>query len=214
MEQKKQRPRFDRPICAVLGGLLTACAAVDNSPGMPAHYSDPASPGRVQGVGIESQDIVAMTDQMMRDMLSEPRLAGRKYAPNVIIDDEYFSNDSTWRADKKIITDRLRVNLNRAAQGRMTFVARHVAAMVEKERALKRRGVVDAGTLSPTAAAKGADYRLDGHIGSVDTLNPGTGMKSRYSQITFEMVDLETGEIVWSNIYEIEKSGQDDIIYR
>ena len=195
---------------AALGG----CASVNNSPGTPTVYSDPGTAGPVQGVGIESQDIVAMTDQMMRDMLTEPRLAGRQRAPNVIVDDEYFSNDSSWRADKKVITDRLRVNLNRAAQGRMVFIARNVADMVLNERQIKREGKVDSGTLSMTDAPKGADYRLSGHIGSVDSLNPKTGMKSRYTQISFEMVDLETGEIVWSNIYETNKSGQDDIVYR
>jgi len=214
MGQKSGRSWRNGLVLAAVGGMLAGCAGVDNSRGTPTVYSDPGSPGPVQGVGIESQDIVSMTDQMMRDMLSEPRLAGRKTPPNVIIDDEYFSNDSTWRADKKVITERLRVNLNRAAKGRMVFIARHVAAMVENERALKREGRVDKGTLSMTAASKGGDYRMDGHIGSVDTLNPRTGMKSRYSQISFEMVDLETGEIVWSNIYEMQKSGQDDIIYR
>ena len=39
-------------------------------------------------------------------------------------------------------------------------------------------------------------------------------MMQRYSQIIFEMVDLETSEIVWSGIYEFGKAAQDDIIYR
>ena len=214
MGYTRMRPWRNGLILVAAGGILAACTNVDNSAGRPTVYSDPGTPGPVQGVGIEAQDIVSMTDQMMRDMLTEPRLAGRRTAPNVIIDDEYFSNDSTWRADKKVITERLRVNLNRAAKGRMVFIARHVAAMFMNERSLKDQGIVDRGTLSRTAAPKGADYRLSGHIGSVDSLNPRTGMKSRYSQISFEMVDLETGEIVWSNIYEMEKSGQDDIIYR
>ena len=197
-----------------INGMLVACGGVDNTRGRQTVYEDVGSPGRVEGVGAESQDIVSMTDQMMRDMLAEPRLAGRKTPPNIIVDDEYFSNDSTWRADKKLITDRLRVNLNRASQGRMVFIARHVSAMVDKERTLKRDGAVDSGTESLVTVPKGADYRLSGHITSLDTLNPDSGMKSRYTQISFEMVDLETSAIVWSNIYEIKKSGQDDIIYR
>ena len=202
-------------VSVALAAVLAACAGgVDNTRGRPTVYEAVGSPGRVQGVGAESQDIVSMTDQMMRDMLAEPRLAGRRTAPNIIVDDEYFSNDSTWRADKKLITDRLRVNLNRAAQGRMVFIARHVSAMVDKERDLKRAGAVDGGTLSEVALTKGADYRLAGHITSLDSLDPASGTKSRYTQVTFEMVDLETGAIVWSNIYEMKKSAQDDIIYR
>jgi penicillin-binding protein activator len=211
--------RFIRPVritaaSIAVAAALAGCGGVDNTRGRPSVYEDVGSTGRVQGVGAESQDIVSMTDQMMRDMLAEPRLAGRKIAPNIIVDDEYFSNDSTWRADKKLITDRLRVNLNRAAQGRMVFIARHVSAMVDKERDLKRAGAVDSGTLSQVQLTKGADFRLSGHITSLDSLDPASGTKSRYTQVTFEMVDLETGAIAWSNLYEMKKSAQDDIIYR
>ncbi|MCS5562493.1 MAG: hypothetical protein NZ764_12455, partial [Marinobacter nauticus] len=60
-----------KPI-AILGAavLLSACAPtrVDNAAGQPSVYQDVGSAGRVQGVGIESQDVVAMTDQMMRSL--------------------------------------------------------------------------------------------------------------------------------------------------
>ena len=37
---------------------------------------------------------------------------------------------------------------------------------------------------------------------------------ARFTQITFELVDMEYGTIVWSNIYDYAKASQDDIIYR
>jgi hypothetical protein len=43
---------------------------------------DPSVPGPVSGVDIEGHDIVSMTDQMMRDMLAEPALAGRTVTPH------------------------------------------------------------------------------------------------------------------------------------
>jgi penicillin-binding protein activator len=39
-------------------------------------------------------------------------------------------------------------------------------------------------------------------------------MIQRYNKIIFEMIDLETAEIVWSNMYELSKAAQDDNIYR
>jgi hypothetical protein len=39
-------------------------------------------------------------------------------------------------------------------------------------------------------------------------------MIQRSTQIVFEMVNLETAQIVWSGIYEMAKAAQDDIIYR
>lgn len=196
------------------GLALAACQKVDNTAGSPTVYIDPGSSGPVKGVGIESQDIIGMTDQMLRDMLSQPRLANAATPPNVIIDSEYFYNESSSRLNKNSITDRLRVGLNRAAQGRMQFVGRHYADMVEKERQLKRQGTVDQATLPSAKAQKGGDYRLGGRITSLDSRDPKTGMQQRYSQIIFEMVDLESAEIVWSGIYEFGKAGADDIIYR
>jgi penicillin-binding protein activator len=123
--------------------MLSACQTVQNQAGTPTTYTDPGTLGPVKGVGIESQDIISMTDQMMRDMLTEPRLAAAASPPNVIIDGEYFINESSSRINRNVITDRLRVGLQRAAQGRMQFVGRHYANMVQSERNFKRQGVID-----------------------------------------------------------------------
>lgn len=202
------------------GLFLSACQSApfmnrDNSAGRPTVYQDVRSADKkVQGVGIQSNDIAAMTDKMMRDMLANPMLAGRMPPPRIIVDSEYFTNESSTRVDKNLITNRLRVDLTRAANGRMIFVARNRSNMVAKERELKRDGQVDGGTIRTTRAQAGADYRLAGSINSLDALDPSTGTMQRYQQITFEMIDLELGTIVWSGIYEFEKTGQNDIIYR
>lgn len=187
---------------------------VDNAPGRPTVYSDPSTVGPVAGVGIESQDLISMTDKMMRDMMACATLAGRQTPPRVIIDSQYFRNEGSSRINKKIITDRLRVSLNRAANGRMVFIGRHYADMVDKERKIKRQGVTDAGTGKRTTAPSGGDFRLGGRITTLDSVQSKTGMASRYHQITFEMVDLESAAIVWSGMYDFKKTAQDDIIYR
>lgn len=196
--------------------LLTGCSTtkVVNAPGTPTAQIDPGTRGPVAGVGIEGQDIIGMTDQMLRDMLSTPILVTAPQPPRVIIDGEYFSNESSQRLNKNAITDRLRVSLNRASQGRMIFVGRQYAGMVAQERDLKRQGVTDVGTTKLTKAQAGADYRLGGRITSLDSRSGKTGTIQRYNQITFEMIDLETGEIVWSGIYEFARAAQDDVVYR
>ncbi len=58
------------------------------------------------------------------------------------------------------------------------------------------------------------------HAGSVRTAtreaarNATTGMIQRYTQVTFEMIDLENGTIVWSNLYELSRSAADSVVYR
>ncbi len=217
-----------------IGGLLvgfSACAQqqpytpvptgpVDNSPGRGTVYKDPSTPGSVGGVGIESQDIRSMTDKMIRDMLGTTALAQQNTPPRVIIDSEYFTNEGSTRINKKIITNKLRVGLQRAAGTRMVFVQRHYKDIVDKERSLKRDTTssgspkVDAGTLEHVKSTLGGDYRLGGSISTLDAVNSTTGVMSRSHYIVFEMIDLETGQIIWSGEYEFKKEGTDDVVYR
>lgn len=182
--------------------------------GMGVRDIKPGDRGVVSGLGIGGHDIVAMSDMMARDLMSVPRLAAATPPPRVIIDDRYFENTSSQRLNKAMITDRLRVSLNRSASGRMVFIGREMQSMVAEERELKRDGVVDSGTTGLTQRPAGADYRLSGRISSEDATQGRTGVVQRYMQILFEMRDLETSEIIWSNIYEFERAGADDVVYR
>ncbi|WP_228151324.1 penicillin-binding protein activator LpoB [Tamilnaduibacter salinus] len=147
-------------------------------------------------------------------MMSNRILAARETPPRVIIDNEYMTNESSSIINTNMLTDRLRVGLNRAANGRMVFVGREYAGMVEKEREMKRDGAVDGGTIRKTQATAGADYRLAGRVSSQDAIDRESQTKSRYHQVVFEMVDLELGTIVWSNMYEMKKASQDNVLYR
>lgn len=192
--------------------LLSPVLAADT--GAAARYEDPASAGEVRGVGVESQDIVTVSDLMVRDILAEPEVVQRERAPRIIMDAEFFRNESTQRINKNLIVDRLRVALQRASRGKLVFVSRESAAMVAAERNLKRDGVTDVGTTGLTKAQAGADYRLVGRISTLDSRSASTGSVERYTQMSFELVDLETGVSQWANQYEFKKSGRDDAIYR
>jgi penicillin-binding protein activator len=198
----------------VAGCTTYDTARVKNSGGRNSQYVDPGTSGPIKGVGVESQDIVNMTDRMMRDMMTNVTLAGQKVAPRIIIDTKFFHNESASRINLNMITDRLRIGLNRASKGRMVFIARHHADMVEHERDLKRNGVVGDGATGRAVRPAGGDYRLGGRIADLNAIDPQTGLKSRYHQVSFEMVNLETGVIIWSGQFDFKKVAQDDVIYR
>lgn len=194
--------------------VLAACAAPEQAPARAVTYQDVSSAGKVAGVGVESQDIVTVSDAMVRDLLSNPSVMKLPRAPRIIMDTEYFKNESTQRINKNLIVDRLRINLQRASNGRLAFVSRESSAMVQNERDLKRDGVTDSGTTGLTKAQAGGDFRLAGRITTLDSRSASSGAVERYTQISFELIDLESGMIVWSNQYEMKKGGQDDAIYR
>ena len=202
-----------RPLLlSVCVAAVAGCANTDS--GRAVTYQNVGSQGMVAGVGIESQDIVAMTDQMVRDLLANPLVMQRATAPRVIIDQEHFQNNSSQRIDKNLIVDRLRINLQRAANGRLVFLSRESAAMVQAEREKKRDGATDAGTTGLTRAQFGADYRMIGRISTLDARSAKTGAVERLTAITFELIDLETSASIWAGMYEFKKAGADDAVYR
>lgn len=199
---------------AALALLLSACATAPNSAGRGPVDIDISQKGPAAGTGIESRDIAAMTDEMMRDLLATPDVSRRDKAPRVVMDPTLFVNESSQTINKNLIVDRLRVGLNRAGKGRMVFVSREHAKAIDVERDRKRTGATDVGTAGMTEAQFGVDYQLAGRIASLDSRNNKSGMQQRYMQVTFEMLDLESGALVWSNQYEFAKAAADDVVYR
>jgi PBP1b-binding outer membrane lipoprotein LpoB len=194
---------------------LGACETVPQKPESRAvTYQDVATVGKVTGVGVESQDIVTVSDIMVRDLLADAQVMKMARAPRIIIDAEYLKNESTQRLNKNLIVDRLRINLQRASRGKLAFLSRESAAMVNAERELKREGITDAGTTGLTKAQAGADYRLVGRISTLDSRSTSSGAVERYTQLSFELIDLETGISLWANQYEMKKGGLDDAVYR
>jgi len=205
--------RLANYIAIALCTLLIGCSAsVSNPGGMASTYVNNAS--SIGGIGIDSADIIGATEAMTADMMQNPLLSGRNPAPRIIVDAEYFRNESSSRINKNSITDRLRIELNKAAAGHLIFLGRHYAQMIDKEREQKRSGALSQGTLGMAQSKAGADFRLGGRITSQDAINPKTGLMSRFHQIVFEMVDLETGIIIWNGIYDFKKAAQDDVLYR
>lgn len=201
--------------CAVLvAGACTPTVETQNTPGRETTRVDPEAPAENDGIGFSSKDIINLTDRMSRDMLNARVFRDVDQPPNVIVDAAYFTNQGSSRIDKDMITDRLRENLNRAAEGRMRFLARENAKMVEAARERKRDGDVSSGRLPNTKDIAGGDYRLKGRITTRDTASVESGRMSRFHYISFELVNLETSVIVWSNGYSFKKAGQNDVVYQ
>ena len=189
-------------------------SAAENASGKNAYYVEPNQKSEISGVGIDSRDIILMTGKMMEDILGASVFFQSKTPPKVIIDAEYFKNEGSTRIDKNLITDKLRTGLNRAAAGKMIFISREHLEMLMKELALKQSGITSDENEKAEPQIYAADYRLGGRISTLDKVNPSEGTFSRYHQILFEMIDLKTGAIVWSNAYDFKKVAQEDVIYR
>ncbi|WP_256926817.1 penicillin-binding protein activator LpoB [Sphingomonas sp. TZW2008] len=204
---------------AVAAGLMMAivpAAAADrNRKGTQAMELDPTSRGAIFGTGLESRDIDQMSDSVVRELMSRPDLVGTSTPPRVVVDSEKFYNNSSQRIDRDMITSALRASLNRAAAGRIRFVSRESMDIVMRERELKRTGIADEGTRGTTQGVSGVDYQLVGKLTSLDSRDGRSGLVQRRTQVVFELVDLETGDLPWTgNPYVILRASGDDVVYR
>lgn len=194
---------------ALLGGC-SASQGVQNPSGVPVTEMNPDEHGFVAGTGIESQDLVAVTDQMARSILGLPQIAQAATPPCVVL--EPVVNETRFPINKEIFLTRLRAELNEQAAGKVTFLDRAMLRTLEHEHELRQTGQVAAGTGPDAVGFRGADYFLTGELRGLAT-QTAAGV-SDYILYSFHLTDARTSAIVWESKAEIKKQGLEDAAYR
>ena len=197
-------------LATVLFGTGCASYGVRNPSGAGVTEMRPDERGFVAGTGIESQDLVAVTDKMARSILAVPQVAGAATPPRVVL--EPVVNETRFAINKDMFLDRIQIGLNQNARGRLVFLARDRMTSMEKERELKRAGAVTSTTNPQLQEFKGADYFLTGKLQSMTTRNS-KGV-SDYVMYSFQLIDPRTSEILWEDAAEVKKQGLEDAAYR
>jgi hypothetical protein len=98
----------------------------------------PDERGFVAGTGIESQDLVTVTDKMARSILGIPEIANAQGTPRIVL--EPVDNQSRFTINKEIFLTRIRTQLNSKAAGKVRFLSRENMKTLERERDLKQQG--------------------------------------------------------------------------
>jgi len=166
--------------------------------------------GFVGGTGVESQDLVAVTDKMARGILDVPQIRSAATPPVVLLDP--VLNETRFPINKDLFLSRIRVLLNSKSFGKVQFVARERMAALEDERARKQSGQVTSNSDPKVVEYKGGDYFLTGKLQGLSTrTSKGT---SDYVLYTFQLIDARTSVIIWEDFAEIKKQGLEDAAYR
>ena len=200
-------------LAAILfAGLVAGCAStgVQRPSGVPVTQLRPDEQGFVAGTGVESQDLVAVTDKMARSILAVPQIANAQGVPRIVLDP--VKNDTRFPINKDLFLDRIRIELNKKAMGKVSFLARERMAALEHERQLKQSGQVTSSSDPNVVEFRGADFFLTGKLGGLTTrTSAGT---SDYILYSFQLIDARTSDIVWEDSSEIKKQGLEDAAYR
>jgi penicillin-binding protein activator len=192
--------------------LVAGCASrgVRNPSGIGVTEMQADERGFVAGTGIESQDLVAVTDQMARSILGIPQIAQAIVPPVVLLDP--VVNDTRFPINKELFLTRIRVLLNSKSAGKVQFVARDRMAALERERAMQQSGQVVAVGDPNVIEYRGGEYFLTGTLQGLSTrTSRGT---SDYILYSFQLIDARTSAIVWEDFAEIKKQGLEDAAYR
>jgi len=192
--------------------LVNGCASsgVRNPSGVPVTEMKADERGFVAGTGVESQDLVAVTDKMARSILNVRQIANAQGTPRILLDP--VDNETRFPINKDIFLSRIRIALNSKSQGKVTFLAREKMAALEKERQLKLSGQVTSSTDPKVVQFKGGDFILTGKLQGLTTKTAaGT---SDYILYSFQLIDVSTSDIIWEDSAEIKKQGLEDAAYR
>ena len=197
---------------AAVAALAVSCAShgVKNPSGVPVTRLNADEQGFVAGTGVESQDLVHVTDKMARSILAIPQIANAPMPPTVVL--QPVENQTRFPINKDIFLTRIRAQLNTSARGKVMFLARNQMEALEKERNLKREGAVTASSDPTVQEFKGADYFLTGSLQGLSTRTAaGT---SDYILYDFHLIDARTSVMVWEDSAEMKKQGLEDAAYR
>src|SRR5436190_10282619 len=106
--------------------LLSGCASsgVKNPSGVPVTEMKADERGFVAGTGVESQDLVAVTDKMARGVLGIPEIASAKVTPRIVLDP--VVNETRFPINKDIFLTRIRSQLNEKSMGKVRFLDREM----------------------------------------------------------------------------------------
>ena len=194
--------------CVLTAAVLTGCAtSVQNPAGILPREVSPANKSLGEGTGIASQDLQQVTDKMARSIIGTPAIASAAAPPTIAL--LPVRNDTRFPINKQLFTMRIKALLNTQCQNKVKFVARDRVEDVERERDLKRQGVVGSSTEGVLA---GVDYFLTGELTGLSQVSS-TG-QSDYVLYTFRLINAETSIEEWENFAEIKKEGLEDAAYR
>lgn len=193
---------------ALLG--LVACTNVNSPNGPSVTELRPDERGFVAGLGIESQDLVTISDKMARGILGAEPIANAQGKPVIVL--EPINNDTRFPIDKDIFLTRIRVSLSGNANGKIQFVAREHIDKLEAERDRKLAGQVTGGEKLQGNEFRGADFILTGTFKAISSR--GNAGASDYVLYTFQLIDPDNSDIIWEGFHEIKKQGRDDVTYR
>lgn len=181
---------------ASLFSLFTACGSKQFTGGK---YDD-LSEERHLDDKFNDTDMRKIAETMVQSLIGSHIVQGNKKAPVVLV--TLVKNRSQEHIDMKSMTDKIRVALIKS--GRFRFTDKEVRGEIAEEMGYQgASGYVDPETARKKGKQIGAEYFLTGEI--TDRVQEVGGKKYVYYKCTFNLVNIQTGLLDWTDEQELRK---------
>ncbi|MES9858629.1 MAG: penicillin-binding protein activator LpoB [Sedimenticola sp.] len=182
-----------------LGLLLTGCQTTSQSV-----YQDPKQESIVKTTRFQAYDVGKVTDKMIDSML----MSDYPFKPGTrqVVRWAGVKNKTNQHLDTKMITNRIRTQLVRS--GRVRLVSddgeNDIRKSIANERKLSRSSAASATTRRQTGLMSASAFKLYGDIQEIASRD--SNAKSSAYLVTINLIDVETGELIWADEKEIIKA--------
>jgi hypothetical protein len=204
--QHRARIMTIRYVTVALLTLLAACNAGGRDTRVDVDARD-----SITGTGLQSQDLKTMVSQMCAKLKADGILAPGREGERASFFITPMRNEGSDSINKELIVRNLRTALFDSFGRQIRIIDRsaEAAELVTNERLMKERGEVSGTNDRPVA---GSNFVLKGVIASLD--RQGGRLKMSYINVTFELTDLVTQELVWTGAYEMKTESEYSVINR
>jgi len=145
-------------------------------------------------------DMKHIADTMVESLVNSPVVQEHKKRPVVLI--TLVKNRSQEHIDMKSMTDKIRVAVVKS--GKFRFTDKEVRGEISEELSFQgESGYVDPATARQKGRQIGANFFLTGEI--TDRVQEVGKEKYVYYKCTFNLVDIQTGIIEWTDEKELRK---------
>jgi uncharacterized protein (TIGR02722 family) len=176
--------------------FMTSCGHKEFTQGK---YDDMAEE-RLLDDKFNETDMRMIADTMIKSLVESRVIAEQKKAPVVLV--TLVKNRTEEHIDMKSMTDKIRVALVKS--GRFRFTEKEVRSeMAEELEYQGNSGYVDPSTARQKGKQIGANYFLTGEI--TDRVQQVGDKKYVYYKATFNLVNIQTGILDWTDEKEIRK---------
>jgi hypothetical protein len=143
-----------------------------------------------------SSDLQSTAESMTQSLLETRYIAKAAQAPKVRL--RTVNNLTYEHIDTKAITDKIRIKLLKSGQVRFLADKANLGEVADE-----RDLTTSATTKTQLKAMSDADYIITGNVRSIKKAND--TVQDVYYNISLELVDPQSGEIVWADEKEIRK---------